>query len=236
MARHIFSKVMVLVRFQRPMELHYLDHVARAAAALINSSQVTFAGMASLMRTVRAPSSVLGARLEQTDRIDLLIYENHDPEGCIDLLNETMGEHSSFHHKYGYYLWAQASWEAILPTGWVDRLEYLNYPLARAPHMLAVAPCDTMLANLATTPDPILNMDLMLGGVTTAEKLLKILDQWELPEDKRAAIRSQIRNAAYTLKQIDEDATPNVERAALPLPAGNVVPIMGRGSKRRLHA
>lgn len=209
------------------METHHIDHIARTAAAMINSNQVILNGLSSLMRTVREPSNALAARLDRADRIELLIYENHDPEGCVDLLNETMGEHSAFHHKFGYYLWVQASWNALLPTGWTNRIEYLNLPLARSTHLLAVSPCDIMLANIATRPDTILNMDLLIGGVVTPEKLLHIAQEWQLPEDKKRLVRERVLSIQSTLNEV------NKINSNAPTTINNVISIFGKGSKRQ---
>lgn len=232
---------MQLHRFNSDMELYHLDHIARAAGGMINASQITFTGLASLLRTVRVPSSVLGARLDEAERVELLIYENHDPEGCVDLLNETMGQHSSFHLKFGYFVDARVSWDAQLPTNWPDRLEYLNYPLNRAPHLLSVSPCDIVLGNLAIWPDTMLNMDLMLGGVTTTERLLSILEGWDIPREKKFAVRGLILEMESTINRFEQASQPSTEagaadRAHQSLPANNVVSIVGQGSRRRGHA
>lgn len=220
------------------MEPHHIDHVIQAAAALINSVHVTLNGPASLMKTVRAPSSVLGERLDSCDRIDILVYENHDPEGCTALLNSALGSGSLFHEKYGYYLNAQLSWDVILPTNWSQRLEYVGNPMRRVPHILMICPVDVILVSLLMGRDRALAMDLMLGGVTPAHQLLEVLDQWELPPSDKQSIRNEIIDIKNTVLHIEHSmrtvthTNDSSEEVDFAKHGGKVIPIMKNGSRR----
>lgn len=188
------------------MEIDHIDHIVRAAAGLLNVNKLLLTGIAAMARTIRAPSMALARRIEEAACVDVLVTGNittgNDPGPIVDLLNRSLGESSPFHQRFGYYLSAEISWEAMLPTGWSKRLEYLNFPLSRLPHILVVSPPDILLGRVARAPDPLLMMDLMLGSLVSAETLLERLDAWKLPDHQKSSIRHQIRVCEQSVLEI----------------------------------
>lgn len=213
------------------MELHQIHHVVHASAAMIQSKQMILNGHAALARSIKVPSSVLGERIEQTNCVDLLIYENNEPEACTALINLTFGPESSFYELYGYYVNATESWHAPLPTGWVDRLEYMNNTLTNlSPHVLCVSAADIVLARLRHERDTLLAMDLMAGGVFSLEHVLSLIDNWDLKESERFELRTQVLQIAKTLDLTLKDAKPEETYSGQ---SAQVLPLFGTPSRRR---
>lgn len=92
-----------------------LEHVLRAAAAVVNEREFVVIGSQSVLGQFPAAPPALLVSME----VD--VYPRYAPEKS-DILDGAIGELSNFHETFGYYAHGVDETTATLPEGWVDRL------------------------------------------------------------------------------------------------------------------
>lgn len=98
-----------------------LEHVLRAAAAIVNERDfVVIGSQAILGQFPDAPPELLVS-------IEVDLYPRSAPERS-DLLDGAIGELSMFHQTFGYYAHGVDSTTATLPAGWEGRLVRVENP------------------------------------------------------------------------------------------------------------
>lgn len=96
------------------MKKRDLEHTLRAAGRLIGESQFIVIGSQSIAGAMQdAPAELLWSM-----EVDLIPKNNKKRTGELDII----GEGSSFHHQFGYYVDPVSEATAILPRGWKGRL------------------------------------------------------------------------------------------------------------------
>ncbi len=92
-----------------------LEHVVRAAAAIIGADQFVIIGSNAILGGVPSPPH------ELTASVDADIYSLRSPEDA-ELIDGSIGEFSPFHATFGYDAHGVARETATLPSGWEPRL------------------------------------------------------------------------------------------------------------------
>ena len=92
-----------------------LEHVLRAAAAVVNEREFVVIGSQSVLGQFPAAPPALLVSME----VD--VYPRYAPEKS-DILDGAIGELSNFHETFGYYAHGVDETTATLPEGWLDRL------------------------------------------------------------------------------------------------------------------
>jgi hypothetical protein len=219
------------------MEPHHLQHLARVAAAITDGPQVVFGGLAAILRVVSKPSPALITRFAQLEAADVLVFDNESPQASVALLEQTVGEGSPFHHRYGYCLRPHLSWVPDLATNWHKHLIYVNANLRHGPMVMGLSPVDVVLSNLAANVDPLINMELVLCGAVDVEDLYSRAEAWALPGAKRQLVFEHLTALVDSVGVFQPDLVRSVGSKQATAPAvsdgtapevSNVIPLMGR--------
>jgi hypothetical protein len=97
------------------MKREQLEHIIRAAAAIVNQPRIVVIGsQAILAQYPDAPEDLLVS-------VEADVFAPDRPELCIQI-DGAIGELSPFHQTFGYYAHGVAENTATLPTGWKERL------------------------------------------------------------------------------------------------------------------
>ena len=92
-----------------------LEHVLRAASAIVDEREFVVIGSQSILgQFPDAPAALLVSA-----EVDL--YPRHAPEKS-DIVDAAIGELSTFHQTFGYYAHGVDETTATLPDGWASRL------------------------------------------------------------------------------------------------------------------
>ncbi len=106
------------------MTRQQLEHVIRAAAAIVDAEDIVVIGSQSVLgQFPQAPPELLWS-------MEADVYPLQAPERG-DLIDGSIGEGSPFHNSFGYYAHGVDDTTAILPEGWKDRLRLVTGPNTR---------------------------------------------------------------------------------------------------------
>jgi hypothetical protein len=97
-----------------------LEHVVRAAAAVVRDELVVVGSQAILGEHPDAPESLLVS--QEAD-----VFPRKNPGAAIEI-DGAIGDGSQFHETYGYYAHGVGPETATLPGGWEDRLVPVRVP------------------------------------------------------------------------------------------------------------
>jgi hypothetical protein len=97
-----------------------LEHVVRAAAAVVRDDLVVVGSQAILGEHPDAPASLLVS--QEAD-----VFPRTNPGAAIEI-DGAIGDGSRFHETYGYYAHGVGPETATLPDGWEDRLVPVRVP------------------------------------------------------------------------------------------------------------
>ena len=100
------------------MRRDQLEHLIRAAGAILGESQVIVVGSQSI---VGAVATVLPAAAVLSIEADLVPFDDDDGRKA-DLIDGTIGEGSMFEETHGIYADGVGLTTSRLPEGWRDRL------------------------------------------------------------------------------------------------------------------
>jgi hypothetical protein len=122
-----------------------LEHVIRAAAAIVEDEIVVVGSQAVLGQYPDAPDSLLTS-------LEVDVFPRNRPERA-DEIDGAIGDGSRFHETYDYYAHGVGPETAVAPAGWEGRLVRLELPAIRPKDGTVVAWClevhDLVLAKLA---------------------------------------------------------------------------------------
>jgi len=97
------------------MKRSELEHVIRACSAIVGDNELVIVGSQAILgQFPSAPAELLLS-------LELDVYPRNKPELSI-VIDGAIGEHSSFHHAFGYYAHGVSPETAVLPHGWESRL------------------------------------------------------------------------------------------------------------------
>lgn len=121
-----------------------LEHVIRAAAAIVETDPIVIVGSQAILAAFPdAPEPLLVSR-----EADLFTFRS--PRDA-DLIDGSIGEGSPFHQTFGYYAHGVGEETSTVPPGWKERLVRMEVPTLRSGHVVALAlhPEDLAAAKLA---------------------------------------------------------------------------------------
>ncbi|HEY2928749.1 DUF6036 family nucleotidyltransferase [Piscinibacter sp.] len=164
------------------MKREELEHVLRAAAAIIQEQSFVVVGsQAVLLPHPNAPADLLASR-----EIDL--YPAMHPEKA-DLIDGAIGALSSFHETFGYHADGVGPETAVMPADWMDRaqLYYIGPITAICPEMhdLAVSKCVAGRDKDADFVRALLRHRMI--EASTLEDRLRALDATQQPVERLVA-------------------------------------------------
>ena len=102
-----------------------LEHVLRAASAILGERDLLVIGSASVLASF--PEDRLPVEASRSREADLASLDDPD-DARADLIDGAIGELSLFHDTFGYYAQGVSVATAVLPEGWRDRIVVLDTP------------------------------------------------------------------------------------------------------------
>ena len=173
------------------MTRNEIEHIIRAAGAILNDTQVIVVGSQAILGFVSDDA----LPPEATMSIEADIVPFHDPdERKADLIDGSIGEGSLFHDNFHIYAQGVSRHTSRLPSGWESRL----IPWATEGTMGVTAwfldPYDLLIAKyLANRPkDHDFCQAMARTGLLNMHRLLDRLEEVESTQDERRQISQRI--------------------------------------------
>jgi hypothetical protein len=127
-----------------PVRRDQLEHLIRAAGAILGDDDIIVIGSQSLVGATAGPLPPLTMLSIEADLLPL-----DDADGTkLDLIDGTIGEFSMFHESFGIYAQGVAPTTARLAEGWRDRLVALHNDNTRGVTGWCLDPTDLVVAKL----------------------------------------------------------------------------------------
>ncbi len=128
------------------MRRDQLEHVLRAASAILDEDEFVVIGSQAMLASIPAPPPAIVASVE----VD--IYPMHAPDRAIEI-DGAIGEGSMFHDTHGYYAHGVGPETAVAPSGWRDRLVPVRNDNTRGATGWCMEPHDLVIAKLVAGRD-----------------------------------------------------------------------------------
>ena len=174
------------------MKRSEFEHAVRAAAAVLDATEVLVIGSQALHASVDGSLPPEAARSIEVD----VAAMRDDPNGTkADLIDGSIGEASMFHATFGYYAQGVVETTAVLPSGWRKRLVRYETPGTNGVVAWCLEPHDLWVSKaIAGRPKDIefCRAIAALGlvkGRTLRERLVKVKG---LDEQVRSAAAARI--------------------------------------------
>ena len=169
------------------MKRSELEHVIRAAAAILDVQDIVVVGSQSILGTY----PVAPAELLESCEAD--IYPKDDPSRSA-IVDAVIGEESRFHETFGYYVDGVDEKTSVLPPGWEQRLVRVVNENTHGAVGWCLDPEDLALAKHVAGRDKDIRFTeaLVRHRMVDHETLLERLDSMDLPGEKRAVITGRI--------------------------------------------
>ncbi|MYJ75140.1 MAG: hypothetical protein F4089_08570 [Gammaproteobacteria bacterium] len=169
------------------MKRSELEHVIRAAAAILDVEDIVVVGSQSVLgRYPEAPAELL-------ESCEADIYPRGEPSRSA-IIDAVIGEESRFHETFGYYVDGVDEKTSVLPPGWEQRLVRVVNENTRGAVGWCLDPEDLALAKhvAGRDKDNRFTQALVRHRMVDRDTLLERLDSMELPAEKRAVITGRI--------------------------------------------
>jgi hypothetical protein len=168
-----------------------LEHVVRAAAAIVDEEEFVVIGSQAMLATVPSPPAAIVASVE----VD--IYPRRVPERAIEI-DGAIGDGSMFHDTFGYYAHGVGPETAVAPGGWLDRLVPVRSENTRGATAWCMEPHDLVVAKLAAgrERDVAYARAALRAGIVDATVLRERIAQLDVDPARRDHIRSLLALAA----------------------------------------
>ena len=167
------------------MQRSELEHVIRASGEIAGDDMIVVIGSQSILGEFPdAPSRLLASM--ETD-----LYPMNKPE-LADKVDGAIGEGSSFHAEFGYYVQGVGPKTATLPRGWETRLVSIENENTNGVRGLCLEVHDLVISKyVAGRPkDYLFIYELVRHGMINSKTLVRRLGETELTE----AVQSRIKN------------------------------------------
>jgi hypothetical protein len=162
-----------------------LEHIIRAAAAIVGEEDFVVIGSQAMLASVPAPPPEIVASVE----VDL--YPRDSPDRAIEI-DGAIGDGSMFHDTHGYYAHGVGPETAIAPLGWTERLVAVSNENTRGATGWCMEPHDLVVAKLAAGRDRDVDYAraALQAGIVDESLLLERVEQLQVD----AALREHVRN------------------------------------------
>lgn len=142
-----------------------LEHVLRAASAILGERDLLVIGSASVLASF--PEDRLPIEASRSEEADLAAFDDPD-DARADLIDGAIGELSLFHDTFGYYAQGVTISTAVLPGGWRDRLVVFDTAGTAPGRGLCLEPHDCVISKLVAGREK----DLAFAEALLHEKLI----------------------------------------------------------------
>lgn len=177
------------------MTREQLEHVLRAAGAVINQDRLVVVGSQAILgQFPMAPPETL-----QSMEADLIPIDDPDKWNLID---GVLGEGSPFHETFGYYADGVEESTPVLPRGWKERLVAVSNENTRGVTGLCLEIHDLMISKYCAGREK----DLVFTRAVVRHKLCDEAMLWArlqnttVTPEIRALVEARIRGDFMTLR------------------------------------
>lgn len=179
------------------MRRDQLEHIVRAAGAILDEPEVIVIGSQSILGSVaeaRLPPAA--TRSVEADIVAL----NDEDERRSTLVDGTIGELSPFHETFGVYARGVGERTARLPRGWRGRLVPLSNENTRGVTGWCLEPHDLVVAKLlAGRPHDLEFCGALLGaGIVDLETVRARLSETELDGEELSVVDRRFMSVVRT--------------------------------------
>jgi hypothetical protein len=174
------------------MNVAQLEHLIRAAGALLSEDTVVVIGSQAILATAPMVDDELLTRSMEADLLPL-----DDPEGDkADLIDGVLGAGSSFDELHGYHGDGVSEHTAVLPEGWRDRLiEHVN-DNTNGVRGLCLEANDLVVSKLAAGREKDLEFSraALRQGLADHDTVVERLRLTEIEAERRDVLESMLRS------------------------------------------
>lgn len=169
------------------MKKQQLDHVLRAAGRITGETQFLIIGSQSL----HGKHPDLPDDIARSAEADLIARKNVDRTEWLN----TIGQDSTFHETYGYYVDPVDETTATLPNGWQERLVVLPPGDTEGVIGLCLDPHDLAIAKYVARreKDLIFTRELARRGIVACDRLIELLAKTSVKDEVRERIHADIQ-------------------------------------------
>jgi hypothetical protein len=127
------------------MKREELEHVLRAASAILGEPDILVIGSASILGSITEDR--LPGEATMSSEADIAFFDDPD-DSKADLIDGAIGELSLFNDTFGYYAQGVSVSTAVLPEGWRDRVVVLDTPNTAPGRGHCLEPHDCVVSKL----------------------------------------------------------------------------------------
>jgi len=169
-----------------------LEHLLRAAARVINESELLVIGSQSILGTFS--DDQLPPEAVRSMEADLAALNDPDDRKA-DQIDGAIGEGSRFHETFGVYGQGVSVSTAVLPKGWESRLVELSSEATRPGRGLCLERHDCALSKLVAgrERDYAFASALFQAGLLDAQVLAERIEDLPVTEPEKDRIRGWLR-------------------------------------------
>lgn len=162
------------------MRASHREHLLDAVCSTLKLTQIVVGGIDAFSAQKKiSRSPYLMSRIEAHTTLNVIFYNTHDPYGCAELMSDMFGPYSKFERKFGYCLNPTVSFDALLPTGWTQRITSAYGAFSKSGHQtFCIDAHDVALSNMIFAPDPLMDMALALQCDLLVSRLHERLELW----------------------------------------------------------
>lgn len=172
------------------MRRDQLEHLIRAAGALLGEDTIIVIGSQAILASVAVPDDAV---LTRSMEADLLPADDPD-EAKADLIDGLLGAGSMFDDTHGVHADGVSATTAVLPDGWRNRLVEIVNDNTGGVRGLCLEPHDLVISKLAAgrTKDIEFCAAAVTTGLVENTMLIARLAATELDDARRRQIRAQL--------------------------------------------
>lgn len=177
------------------MKRQDLEHIIRASGAITDEYEFVIVGSQSILGGYPYPPEVFTASAE-ADIYPLYAHEKADD------IDGAIGEGSQFHETNGYYAQGVGPDTAVLPEGWLRRVEKIQNDATnnRIGYCLGVIDLFMAKAVAARDKDRDFDIALLVHGYVSIEMAVSMVDKMPMDTAAKGRLRARIKRWADTAK------------------------------------
>lgn len=185
------------------MRRDQLEHLIRAAGAILDEDEVIVVGSQAILGVV--DDSRLPAEATRSIEADIVPLEDPD-ETKSTLIDGTIGELSPFHSTFGVYAQGVGERTARLPVGWRDRLVPLRNENTAGVTGWCLDPHDLGVAKLVAgrPKDLAFCRELLRVDVFDLVVLEERLETVEMSSEERPVVRQRLDALRRGMRAVEE--------------------------------
>ena len=167
------------------MRRDQLEHVLRAASAIVGCDDFVVIGSQAMLASVASPPPEIVASVE----VDL--YPRDMPERAIDI-DGAIGDGSMFHDTHGFYAHGVGPETAVAPAGWSERLVPLHNENTRGATGWCLEPHDLVVSKLVAGRERDIEYAraAIASGIVAAATLRERIGRLDVDDARRAHVDS----------------------------------------------